>query len=433
MRPPFKKLLQTSALMTGAIALVVSSAGVAGATEGELVESPGNSAAELSVVPNGCTVTVTSDKDISNVKLYDETGLIEEIENPSTNSFDATGATEVSAKSGTTETVMPVDCASTPPAQEPVVEPEVVEPEVVKSEATVEVECVDGSLEVLSSKDLSNVKFFDAAGDMLDELEGLSGYDNSFEIPADAVKATAKSSTTEEEIFFGDNAECEAEENGSTPPVAVIDDDEDKGDEDGAEKVTICHATGSETNPYVVITVSVNSLEEGHGAHEDDVIPAIEGVFEGSNLDMVDMVDEGCELEDEATTPIDNDDDNNVVDNDNDNDTDGEDVLGEGDTPGVEQTPGTDVEGDEVLRTVTPVIPVALPAVVPANPARPEAVRASTGNRAPQVLGSQVTRSPAALAATGAGTNLVPFGLGLVLLGFAIQRKSKALSAARVR
>ena len=39
------------------------------------------------------------------------------------------------------------------------------------------------------------------------------------------------------------------------------------------EKITICHATGSMTNPFVVITVSVNGLN-GHGDHEGDVIPA---------------------------------------------------------------------------------------------------------------------------------------------------------------
>lgn len=43
-------------------------------------------------------------------------------------------------------------------------------------------------------------------------------------------------------------------------------------------KTTICHATGSETNPYVVITPSNNSLD-AHGAHqnEEDVIPAQNG------------------------------------------------------------------------------------------------------------------------------------------------------------
>lgn len=40
-------------------------------------------------------------------------------------------------------------------------------------------------------------------------------------------------------------------------------------------KITICHATSSETNPYNEITVSVNGLN-GHGAHEGDIIPAPE-------------------------------------------------------------------------------------------------------------------------------------------------------------
>jgi hypothetical protein len=38
-------------------------------------------------------------------------------------------------------------------------------------------------------------------------------------------------------------------------------------------KVTLCHATGSQTNPYNEITVSVNGLN-GHSNHPDDIIPA---------------------------------------------------------------------------------------------------------------------------------------------------------------
>lgn len=43
-------------------------------------------------------------------------------------------------------------------------------------------------------------------------------------------------------------------------------------------KITICHATGSETNPYVEITISVNGLN-GHGGHHDgaDIVPAPAG------------------------------------------------------------------------------------------------------------------------------------------------------------
>ena len=47
------------------------------------------------------------------------------------------------------------------------------------------------------------------------------------------------------------------------------------------DKITICHATGSKTNPYVEITVSVNGLN-GHGDHEGDIIPAPAGGCPGS-------------------------------------------------------------------------------------------------------------------------------------------------------
>jgi hypothetical protein len=38
-------------------------------------------------------------------------------------------------------------------------------------------------------------------------------------------------------------------------------------------KITICHATGSAKNPYTEITVSINGLN-GHDKHSDDIIPA---------------------------------------------------------------------------------------------------------------------------------------------------------------
>ncbi|WP_052500477.1 hypothetical protein [Arthrobacter sp. SPG23] len=49
----------------------------------------------------------------------------------------------------------------------------------------------------------------------------------------------------------------------------------DKGDH-GDKKVSICHATGSESNPYVHITVSENAVNGngGHASHEGDMIPA---------------------------------------------------------------------------------------------------------------------------------------------------------------
>lgn len=45
---------------------------------------------------------------------------------------------------------------------------------------------------------------------------------------------------------------------------------------DGDGKITICHATSSETNPYNMITIDRNGLN-GHGKHEGDIIPAPAG------------------------------------------------------------------------------------------------------------------------------------------------------------
>lgn len=38
-----------------------------------------------------------------------------------------------------------------------------------------------------------------------------------------------------------------------------------------ADRITICHGTASETNPYVEITVSANSFKDGH--FEDGIAP----------------------------------------------------------------------------------------------------------------------------------------------------------------
>ena len=39
------------------------------------------------------------------------------------------------------------------------------------------------------------------------------------------------------------------------------------------KKETICHATGSETNPYVEITISDKGILDGHVKHDKDIIP----------------------------------------------------------------------------------------------------------------------------------------------------------------
>lgn len=45
--------------------------------------------------------------------------------------------------------------------------------------------------------------------------------------------------------------------------------------DEGTKKVMVCHATGSDKNPYVSITVSVASLRDGHGhaGHDGDIYP----------------------------------------------------------------------------------------------------------------------------------------------------------------
>jgi hypothetical protein len=66
------------------------------------------------------------------------------------------------------------------------------------------------------------------------------------------------------------------------PPATGLDGDPGTGgDNPGGGPdgwITICHATGSETNPFVEITISVNGLH-GHGGHQDgaDIIPAPAG------------------------------------------------------------------------------------------------------------------------------------------------------------
>lgn len=50
-------------------------------------------------------------------------------------------------------------------------------------------------------------------------------------------------------------------------------------------KIAICHATTSEKNPYNEITVSVNGLN-GHGRHEGDIVPAPVGGCPASRLNI---------------------------------------------------------------------------------------------------------------------------------------------------
>ena len=49
-------------------------------------------------------------------------------------------------------------------------------------------------------------------------------------------------------------------------------------------QVTICHATGSSSNPYTQITVNENAISGGHGSHSGDIIPPFTG-YAGQNWD----------------------------------------------------------------------------------------------------------------------------------------------------
>jgi hypothetical protein len=69
------------------------------------------------------------------------------------------------------------------------------------------------------------------------------------------------------------------------------------------DRVTICHATGSASNPYVQITVSANAVREGRGHNRDghqggeDIIPSGESYDpDGRKWDLASQTiyDDGC-------------------------------------------------------------------------------------------------------------------------------------------
>jgi hypothetical protein len=73
---------------------------------------------------------------------------------------------------------------------------------------------------------------------------------------------------------------------------------------DPLHKITICHATASATNPYVVITVDIASIvgDSGHGhsgVNEGDIIPPFDMdgyVYGGHNWDSAHYPAAGCVL-----------------------------------------------------------------------------------------------------------------------------------------
>lgn len=51
----------------------------------------------------------------------------------------------------------------------------------------------------------------------------------------------------------------------------------DKNKDAHGNKIAICHRTGSEKNPYVLIRVANDAIRDGHAEHAGDLIPAPEG------------------------------------------------------------------------------------------------------------------------------------------------------------
>jgi uncharacterized repeat protein (TIGR01451 family) len=84
----------------------------------------------------------------------------------------------------------------------------------------------------------------------------------------------------------------------------------------GATKVTICHATSSEKNRYVQISVDDDSIvtKNGHGEHPDDIIPPFDYVdqnggtqhYPGKNWDDAGRAtwENGCNVPPPAPTPL---------------------------------------------------------------------------------------------------------------------------------
>ena len=76
------------------------------------------------------------------------------------------------------------------------------------------------------------------------------------------------------------------------------DDDQDAG----ANKITICHKTGSAQNPFVMIAVSNNAARNGHARHQGDIIPAPKDGCPSSNTTSAVNQDNDYEAETESDT-----------------------------------------------------------------------------------------------------------------------------------
>lgn len=161
------------------------------------------------------------------------------------------------------------------------------------------------------------------------------------------------------------------------------------------QKVTYCHATGSDTNPFVQITSADESIFEAHGEHQDnrDIIPAFTFTnskgqtvsYPGQNLDASGqaILANNCEIP--AAKPIP--------------------VPTETQTPTPTETPTT------APTTTSPAAVVSTPAV-PSGAAAGGVVQAGVGQAAGEVSMSAQTAAGAQADDAVLSTSL--FGSGLL-------------------
>ena len=90
------------------------------------------------------------------------------------------------------------------------------------------------------------------------------------EPPAAAVAQPAAKAPGPEQSKHPEKSE---KPDAKTRPVGGGEPSKSSGEASAHRKVLICHATGSTTNPFVLISVSVHAWSDGrgHGAHADDV------------------------------------------------------------------------------------------------------------------------------------------------------------------
>jgi len=90
-------------------------------------------------------------------------------------------------------------------------------------------------------------------------------------------------------------------------PAVLAQNNNNNGNSNPGNNITICHATGSQTNPYVQISPNANGVISGHVNHQDsrDIIPAFDyndnGTmkhFAGQNTDAasVAILNNGCKV-----------------------------------------------------------------------------------------------------------------------------------------